>query len=218
MEFIKTTNLPEQIANMLADKIIRLDLKPGERIYEAKMARDLGVSQSPIREALRILEKNGLVEIIPRRGTAVSVLTRTYIEWLYDILTEIYGLLARKTLENFTGEHLALILDAIHNIEVSADNDDAEGYYNGIFAYAAVALKIVDSRLLEKVIMDLWPNKRRIEFITISYRKLVLRDNLKYFQLLRGYITERNTEMVEKTTRDYIQNEKRIAIEVIIGP
>ena len=51
--------LPDQIADYLLGKIVRLEIEPGERILEAEVAEELGVSRSPVREALRILEKTG---------------------------------------------------------------------------------------------------------------------------------------------------------------
>jgi DNA-binding GntR family transcriptional regulator len=74
MEFKPSKNLAEQIAQYLSDKIILFQLKPGERLIEEDLARDLGVSRSPLREALRILEKKWLVDLIPRREARVSVL------------------------------------------------------------------------------------------------------------------------------------------------
>ncbi|MFW6284555.1 MAG: GntR family transcriptional regulator, partial [Desulfosalsimonas sp.] len=73
MDFSVSSGLAEQIAAYLEDRIIRLEIKPGQRIREAAVAEELGVSRSPVREALRILENNLVVEIIPRRGARVTV-------------------------------------------------------------------------------------------------------------------------------------------------
>jgi len=70
MEFKPSKNLAEQIALYLGERIIRFELKPGERLIEEELARDLKVSRSPLREALRILEKKWLIDLIPRRERA----------------------------------------------------------------------------------------------------------------------------------------------------
>lgn len=64
--------LPDKIANYIRETIIVGKLKPGEKISEAKLAEELRISRTPIREAIRMLESEGFVSIIPRRGTVVS--------------------------------------------------------------------------------------------------------------------------------------------------
>ncbi|RLB68282.1 MAG: GntR family transcriptional regulator, partial [Deltaproteobacteria bacterium] len=61
--------LPDKIANFVREAIIVGKLKPGEKISEAKLAEELHISRTPIREAIRMLESEGFVSIIPRRGT-----------------------------------------------------------------------------------------------------------------------------------------------------
>ena len=73
--------LPDKIANYIRETIIVGKLKPGEKISEAKLAEELRISRTPIREAIRMLESEGFVSIIPRRGTVVSDFT---FEDLYE--------------------------------------------------------------------------------------------------------------------------------------
>ena len=75
MAFIAPDNLPEILTRDISEKIIRNELKPGERILETKIAAEMGVSRSPVRESLRMLEKNRLVELIPRKGARVTDLS-----------------------------------------------------------------------------------------------------------------------------------------------
>ncbi len=64
--------LREVVADEVRRMIMSGDLKPGERLYEDRLAEQLGVSRNPVREAIRALEGTGLVEVIPRRGAYVS--------------------------------------------------------------------------------------------------------------------------------------------------
>ncbi len=64
--------LPDKIADFIREMIIVGKLKPGEKISEVKLAEELRISRTPIREAIRMLESEGFVSIIPRRGTVVS--------------------------------------------------------------------------------------------------------------------------------------------------
>jgi DNA-binding GntR family transcriptional regulator len=79
--------LPDKIADFIRETIIVGKLKPGEKISEAKLAEELRISRTPIREAIRMLESEGFVSIIPRRGTVVS-------DFSFDDLYEYYQIKA----------------------------------------------------------------------------------------------------------------------------
>jgi DNA-binding GntR family transcriptional regulator len=215
MAVLKTQNLAYEIAEILMDRIIRMELNSGKRLIESKIAHEMDVSQSSVREALRILEKNGLVEINQRRGTYVTELSVANIDIMYDIVSELYCLLIRKAMEQKTESNVRELLDVIQKLEESAQTSNVEEYYKNIFEIATVALRAVDSSLLKNIILDLWPNKRRVEYITLKYRKDELMDNLKYFNLLKKYMVEANVNKLTETMRDYTQNEKMIAISIV---
>jgi DNA-binding GntR family transcriptional regulator len=212
MEFNASGNLAEQISRHLSDKIVRLELKPGQRILESRMAEELDVSRSPIREALRILERNRMVELMPRRGARVTEISELNIEWLYEVLGELYGLVARKTVENGDEKDLRNIRAALEKIEQCAEEADVKGYFDSIFQYAAAAMKAAKNPLLEQIITDLLPITRRIQFATLSLRIEDLRKNVKYFQLGTQYLEDRNAEMAAQTIQDYAKNEKKFAL------
>lgn len=212
MCMLKSKNLAYEIAEILSDRIIRMEIKPGERILEAKIAKEFSVSQSSVREALRVMEQSGLVEINQRRGTYVTQLTIQDIEILYDLITDLYALLIRKAMENKSAANVQKIVEVARKIETAAEKNDVDNYFNSIFELAIVAIEAVNSPLLKKVITDSWPNKRRVEYMTLKMRKHELKNNLKYFKLLEKYMVESNLEKMVKTIRDYTQNEKKIAV------
>jgi len=75
MNTIARVNLAERVRDVLTAKIARGDIAPGERLVEQTLAKEFGTSQTPIREALRLLEAVRLVETIPHRGTRVRTIT-----------------------------------------------------------------------------------------------------------------------------------------------
>ena len=96
MGFKASVNLSDQIRDHISERIITMQLKPGERVLEAKLSEELGVSRGPIREALRILEKDMLVELIPRKGARVTGLTEESVKNFYDILVEFLSILVLR--------------------------------------------------------------------------------------------------------------------------
>ena len=83
--FIESKPLREKIADIIRTDIIRGVYRNGERLVEPKLAKTLGISRTPIREALRQLEGEGFIEIVPRRGAVVKELTIKDIDDLYAI-------------------------------------------------------------------------------------------------------------------------------------
>ncbi len=215
MNFLKSKNLAYEIADVLSDRIIRMVYKPADRIIESQVAKELNVSQSSIREALRILEQSGLVEINQRRGTYVTELSISNVTMLYDLITEMYALLIRKAMEKKSGFNMEKVVEIFTKIQDSAENNDVDNYYKGIFDLALIALDVTESYLLKKVITDLWPNKRRIEYMTLTSRKNELKKNLKYFKSLVNGLAESDVERMVDTIREYTQNEKAFAISIM---
>lgn len=94
--------LPEQIEDILAQSMLSGTLRPGERIVESRIARQLGVSQSSVREALHRLEGQGLVCRFPNRGVVVTDLRPEDVERIYRLRGMLEGLAAEMAAERIT--------------------------------------------------------------------------------------------------------------------
>lgn len=217
MAFKPSENLPEQLARDIGDKIIRNQLKPGERILEARLAEEMGVSRSPLREALRILEKQQLVELIPRKGARVTQISASHIEWFYDIFEVLYGLVARKAAENAGKQDEEELRNALQKIESAAEEHNVEAYYNSIFEFAAVGLRASRNPLVENILLDLWPSNRRIQYASLSSREEELKSNVRFFQDMYKHLVSGEMNRLEDTVKAYARNEKEFALQIANG-
>ena len=77
--------LRELVADAIVQRIQRGELQPGERLYEDKLAAELGVSRNPVRESIRALEATGFIEVIPRRGAYVAEIDHTELGQLLEV-------------------------------------------------------------------------------------------------------------------------------------
>lgn len=91
----RTRTIPEQIADHVGIAIVNGEYKGGERVREQELATLYGVSRGPVREAIRALEKRGLVEFFPRRGAYVVDLTLDTIADVFNVRAALMGLAAR---------------------------------------------------------------------------------------------------------------------------
>lgn len=128
---IENKPLREQILNILRDAIVNGEFKPGHPLVETDLATQLGVSRAPLREALQILNKEGLLETVPYHGTTVRRLTRTDIEELYSL---------RSVLESF----------AIQRI-IAQNSPENTQRFRDCFARMLAAAEANDIKLLNKV-------------------------------------------------------------------
>jgi len=212
LTFALSSNLSNQICQYIREKIIRSELKPGERIFEEKISRDLNVSRIPLREALRLLEKDGLVEIIPRKGARVTVLSRTNIEYTYDILAQLYALLLRKLMAVSDEECFTQINAAIDQLDNCATYHDIEGFYDAIFHIGAVALQFLNAPILERMILELWPTKRRVEYYITTQKQEDLKEIVRLFRQTFTHASEGNTEQAVSYLMTYVQTQKDYAL------
>ena len=95
-----TLSLAEQIAARLSERILSGASAPGQRIMEQAVAAEFAVSRGPVREALRLLEKDGLVTILPRRGAQVTNLSIAEVKEIFDIRAALNSLRDRQIAED----------------------------------------------------------------------------------------------------------------------
>lgn len=106
--------LGSKVFHMLQDDIINGVYKPGESLIESKLSSEMGVSRTPIREAIRKLELEGLVQCVPNKGVIVTGISPKDIADIYAIRAKVEGLAVKWAIENITQqeiEHLKEVLD-----------------------------------------------------------------------------------------------------------
>ena len=116
--------LRDVVFNTLREAILRGDLKPGERLMELQLAAKLGVSRTPIREAIRMLEQEGLAVTIPRKGAEVAKMTEKDMEDVLQVREALDELAASVACEQISEEQLAELRRTMHEFEESTKTRD----------------------------------------------------------------------------------------------
>lgn len=151
MTFKAPDSLAEQIAHHLAERIIRGELKPGERIQEQKVTQALNVSRGSVREALLILERRHLVVILPRRGAQVTVLNAHNVTSLCNLMSELYILLANAVAERWQSEDdLAPFMQSQQRLQVSFEQQDVRMFVEESFNVMRAAIRLPTTCTLKK--------------------------------------------------------------------
>lgn len=99
-------SLPQQIARMILESILKNELKPGDKLVEDDLSKKLNTSRAPVREALYLLQMEGIVERLPRRGTVIKTFTQQDINEYAEVLIGIIKLAFQFTESKWDAAHL----------------------------------------------------------------------------------------------------------------
>lgn len=162
---IARSSLHEQVANRIRDMIIEGRLESGARINEAALIRDLGVSRTPFREALRTLAAENLVEIRPSLGSVVRKLTPDEVFAMLQVLAELERLAGRLCCERASDAELGALL-AVHDamMEHYAHRDRLPYYKANQEIHSRIA-RLSRNPILLEVQAGLQSRLKRIRYI-----------------------------------------------------
>jgi DNA-binding GntR family transcriptional regulator len=132
---VARTVLREQIKEILLERILRGELEPGERLVETRLARELGTSQAPVREALRDLEALGLVETTAFRGARVRHPSADELLEAFVVRSQLEALAARLAVEHMTDADLEQLAGSLGEMRRAARAADlhAEALADALF-------------------------------------------------------------------------------------
>lgn len=116
--------LRDQVLTELRRRIVDGEYPPGERLTEDRLAADFGVSRNPVREALRIVQSDGLVTLTPRRGAVVATPSAAGVADLFAVRSSLETVAARMAAERATAEDIADLRALLDQARTATDVDD----------------------------------------------------------------------------------------------
>ncbi|WP_422446389.1 GntR family transcriptional regulator [Thermoanaerobacterium sp. DL9XJH110] len=161
-------SLRSRIYHQLKNAILNGVYKPGESLIEMKVAKELGVSRTPVREAIRQLELEGLVSSIPNKGVIVEGVTEQDVEDIYTIRKMIEGLAARWAAEKITDEQLKEMKDILDLMEFYTVKGEIDKVSELDTRFHDVIFKACHSRPLESVLTNFHHFIQRARLVSIK--------------------------------------------------
>ncbi|PAV29763.1 GntR family transcriptional regulator [Virgibacillus profundi] len=161
---IERLSLREQIYRSLKTAIINMELKPGEKIRDQALAEQFNVSRTPVREALRRLEDEGLVVSTPSALTRVAELNIKEVKQAFVVVATLHGLAARLAVSRFKEKDFQLLKKLNHSFKQMLEEGnlvkavEADDQFHQVFLQASENDEII--RALERIT----PKIRRLEF------------------------------------------------------
>ncbi len=192
----KPSVLGQQVAGVLAEAILDNDLKGGEQLVEMELQKKFGISRSPLREAFRDLDKMGLVEIVPHKGTFVRKVTGEDIRQTYPIRAVLESLAAAEAHPRMAGDGLARLSDCITNMEKYFLSDDKIAYWKQHFIFHEIFINASGNGVLIDILRIVRMRTHRYRF-SLRYYQDNFRENLAVHQAIHGMFMDRSAPIAK---------------------
>lgn len=187
---LKQSLLVEQISNILSEAIVKGDLEGGQQLIEAKLQDQFGVSKSPIREAFRVLEKNGFVEIVPRRGTFVKKISEKDVKESFPIRARLEGLAAGLAAVRLSTGDIRKMEKALASMEKASLKPDHQKYLRHHVEFHNIFIEASGNDSLIEILMRL--RRQNLWFISSFYhfRTAILSTLEVHREILNCFVTK----------------------------
>ena len=216
MTFEAPDSLSEQIADYLAERIIRGELAPGERIQEQKVTQALNVSRGSVREALLILERRHLVAILPRRGAHVTKLDERSVRSLCNLMGEFYILLGNAVAQKWRLEaDLRPFLEIQQRLQLARDKRDIKVFVAESFAVMRAAYPFADNPYLQETVENLQPAMSRAYYLALDQRQASTDDYLQLFACLLEAVVSRDLPRIREVLTAYCQRSCELVLAAL---
>lgn len=159
--------LRDVVFNTLRQAILRGELKPGERLMEIQLANKLGVSRTPIREAIRKLELEGLVLMIPRRGAEVAEITEKSLRDVLEVRGALEELAVELACDRINGEEIEALKVAATHFEETLQGGDVTAYAEADVQFHDIIYNATDNQRLIQLLFNLREQmyRYRVEYL-----------------------------------------------------
>ncbi|MDD5935229.1 MAG: GntR family transcriptional regulator [Clostridiales bacterium] len=196
-------SLRGRVFNRIREDILSGHYKQNEELKENTIGQELGVSRTPVREALRQLELEGLVNIIPNKGAYVTGISEKDIHDIYVIRSYLEGLCARWACEHIDEEKLQELEEVVYLSEFHSKKQHYDQVVELDNKFHDLIYEASDSKILRHVLSDFHHYVQRVRKITLSNPERAENSNQEHTAILNA-IRERDGELAEKLAHQHI--------------
>lgn len=211
-ERILSQALYMQVADRLREQIYQHQLKPGDAIDEMALSERFGISRTPLREALKVLNSEGLIELIPRKGSFVRSMDIAELNELFPVMAVLEGLCAREAVENCTPRDLQQLEKMHDKLEQHAARGNIDAYYEQNFVFHQAVQDLSANKWLQRIIGDLRKVLRlaRHMQLTIPGR---LQESLEEHRQIMTAFRKHDPDMADQTMQHHLKQQWYSLIE-----
>lgn len=206
-------NLDQMIYDRLKTMIIEREIAPGDKIYQEKLAQELGVSRTPLVNALKKLEQEKLVTAIPRRGFFVRFFTKAEMIQIFELRELLEGLAARRAAQHISDDAIVRLRSFFKNWNSSTAAKDQRKYVEEDRRFHNFLFEIGGKEFLSDIL-------KTYNFLTMSHqvdRKTILvrppEETLSEHRAIIDAICSRDPVKAEEVTRAHLKRSRERLIQ-----
>jgi DNA-binding GntR family transcriptional regulator len=206
--------LREIVFESLREAIINGHLKPGERMMEIQLAEEMGVSRTPIREAIRKLELEGFVVMIPRKGAYVAGISLKDIADVFEIRVALEGLAAALAAERMTEAELEELERILVKKAEAVEANDLEEVVEADTEFHDLLYKSSRNQRLSQIISNLREQIQRFRATSLADPRR-MRESLEEHKKIVEALSERNIATAQAAAQEHIENAEHGMLEAV---
>ncbi|HEX3792812.1 MAG TPA: GntR family transcriptional regulator [Pseudonocardiaceae bacterium] len=198
-----SSSLAFAIFENLAVQIVEGRLPPGHEVNSADLARQFSTSRTPVREALLLLEREGLVIVPPRRRPFVSPVALTQVREIYEIRGSLYGLVSELVVARATDEEIAALAQWGQLLAQDAEQGDVDGYFWHNVGFRNAEASLSRNTELQRRLSSLGLQMHRFRHLSLSLPGRLLHSVADHDRLLRAY-ADRDAALAAAVSRSLV--------------
>ncbi len=206
--------LRDVVFNTLRQAILRGEMEPGERLMEIQLSQKLGVSRTPIREAIRKLELEGLVIMIPRKGAEVAHITEKDMRDVLEVRSTLEELAVTLACKNVTPDKIEALKAANKVFESAIISKDVVNIVDADVSFHDIIYAMTDNQRLIQIINNLREQmyRYRLEYVKDARtHSILISEHNDIIQKLQ----DRNVEDAKTVVRQHINNQEKGIVRLL---
>ena len=199
--FSNSFSLTDEIADVVRERILKGEYEIGEKIKENQIATELKVSRTPIREAFKLLENEGLIDYIPNRGCFAKGFTKQDVDDIYAVREALEELAVRWSVARITEPELVALEEQVDLMEFYTKKKDKKKVLELNTSFHEVIYASARSRFLAQVLRsykEYIEKTRKSIFYEQSYLEGILSEHRAIFEAIKDRDKERAVEAISK--------------------
>ena len=215
MSFNAPKSMAEQIAQHLESQIISGQRVANERIQELKVVDELDVSRGSVREALLLMERRHLVDIVPRRGAVVAEISADSVENLFDVFGILVTRLAVLVSQRWQNTELDELIQQLILLQSIAEQKDREEFMAQVFVLLNMAYPLARNEYLHEILANMQPAVHRCYALAQRYKPNDGQAALVFFSALMTGVTTRKVELLPGAVKQYFDHQLTLVLAAI---
>ncbi|WP_180955055.1 GntR family transcriptional regulator [Bacillus sp. V3-13] len=195
----------------LKKKIIEGDLPSNTPLVEEKLAKEYQMSRTPIREAIRQLVQDGLVEFFPRRGALVKEITIDELEEIFTVREALEGISARIAASVINEQKITLLQEALEMADQELENGDKEQSFELGNKLHEIVLDVAGNNKILTIVSDFQNQIQRYHYFAYHIPGRLELSNKEHWEIFEA-IQARNGELAERRMRKHVRGTKESTI------